>query len=53
MYLKNKETGEVSEYIEGSTFYNSDIWELVEGDLSFEEIEEINNNLKNNDENNG
>jgi hypothetical protein len=51
MKLRNKETGEETIYIEGETFYNENIWELVEGEISEDEIyfdEKINNKDENN-----
>lgn len=40
MKLRNKETGIESEYIEGSTYYSEEYWELVEGEYNIEMMEE-------------
>jgi len=37
MKLVNKITGDETEYIEGSTEYSEDFWELVEGEYIEEE----------------
>ncbi len=51
MKLRNKQTGEETEYIEGSTEYSEEFWELVEGEYIEDEDIEF-NNIKNNDEEN-
>ena len=42
--LINIETGVQIEYEEGSTYYNPEFWELVEGELKEELFDEIEDN---------